>query len=63
MPNNVDHVKTSGLSERRVKAGQVQYRMGCTRCEAVRWLPIGFLMARHCTLGYFGFLKARKGRA
>lgn len=53
-------VKTSADASRRWRTidglRQYQYRMGCTRCGLVRWLPMVDVGTPHCLRGWFGFL-------
>lgn len=46
-------------AEHRVRKGQVQYRMGCSRCGRVRWLTLDFVGLPHCLNGWWGFLLKR----
>jgi hypothetical protein len=55
----VTHVKTSMDADHRVRKGEHQYRLGCTRCGCVRWYPMSMVGMPHCLEGWFGFLLKR----
>lgn len=37
----------------RTRAGQLQIRLACSRCETVRWLAAADVGAPHCAYGTF----------